>query len=195
MRATPILRRSELAELIDAFNEMLSQIQERDGALQKARDELEHRVEERTAELASVNKELEAFSYSVSHDLRAPLRHIDGFSMILAQKYGPTLDSSGQQYIKRIRDGAKHMGQLVDDLLAMARIGRQEVIRKSVDVHALVEGVVKDLQSECDGRPIQWKVGKLPVFHCDPNLMRIVFVNLLSNSSNTHEGARTPSSK
>jgi signal transduction histidine kinase len=182
LRATPIHSRSELAELIDAFNEMLSQIQERDGALEKARDELEHRVAERTAELASVNKELEAFSYSVSHDLRAPLRHIDGFSMILAQKYGPSLDPAAQKYLKRIRDGAKHMGQLVDDLLAMARIGRQEVIRKSVDVHALVEGAVQELQPEYDGRRIQWKVGKLPVLYCDPNLMKIVFVNLLSNA-------------
>jgi len=182
LRATAINSRSELAELIDAFNEMLSQIQERDGALEKARDELEHRVAERTAELAAVNKELEAFSYSVSHDLRAPLRHIDGFSLILAQKYGPALDAPAQQYLKRIRDGARHMGQLVDDLLGMAQIGRQEVVRKSVDLHALVKDAVRDLQSEWDGRRIEWKIGALPVLSCDPNLMKIAIVNLLSNA-------------
>src|SRR5207245_4660140 len=93
-RATPTGNCDELATLIEAFNQMLSQIQERDAALQKAHDELEHRVQERTAQLGAANKELEAFSYSVAHDLRAPLRQIDGFSQILADQCGPQLDRS-----------------------------------------------------------------------------------------------------
>lgn len=172
----------ELAILIDSFNEMLEQIQERDAALQKARDQLEQRVQERTAQLAAANKELEAFSYSVSHDLRAPLRHIDGFSMILTQKYGPALDSAAQQYLTRIREGAKRMGQLVDDLLNMARIGRQELVMKPSSLNLLVRSTVADLKSECEGRQIDWQIGDLPDMQCDPSLMKVVFTNLLSNA-------------
>ncbi|HEY2384932.1 MAG TPA: ATP-binding protein [Terriglobia bacterium] len=182
VRAAPAGKSGELATLIGAFNEMLEQIQERDVALQTARDQLELRVQERTAQLAAANKELEAFSYSVSHDLRAPLRHIDGFSMILMQKYGPTLDATAQQYLKRVRDGAKHMGHLVDDLLNMARIGRQELVVRPSSLNQMVQGTIADLKSECEGRQIDWQIANLPDMKCDPGLMKVVFTNLLSNA-------------
>jgi signal transduction histidine kinase len=182
VRAIPTVERGELATLIGAFNEMLEQIQQRDAALHKAQDDLEHRVEERTAQLAAANKELEAFSYSVSHDLRAPLRHIDGFSSVLSQKYGPTLDPTAQQYLGRIREGAKHMGNLIDDLLNMARIGRQAAIMKPTDTRPLVYNVIDALKPEYEGRHIDWRIKPLPTVECDPGLMKIVFANLLSNA-------------
>jgi signal transduction histidine kinase len=182
VRATQTVERGELATLIGAFNEMLEQIQQRDAALQKAQEELENRVQERTAQLAAANKELEAFSYSVSHDLRAPLRHIDGFSSVLAQKYGPTLDSTAQQYLGRIREGAKHMGHLIDDLLNMARIGRQPAVMKPTDTRPLVNNAIDALKPEYEGRHIDWRIRPLPTVECDPGLMKIVFTNLLSNA-------------
>jgi signal transduction histidine kinase len=182
VRATQTVERGELATLINAFNEMLEQIQQRDAALHKAQEELERRVDERTAQLAAANKELEAFSYSVSHDLRAPLRHIDGFSSVLSQKYGATLDPTAQQYLSRIREGAKHMGHLIDDLLSMARIGRQAAIMKPTDPAPLVNNVIDSLKPECEGRRIDWRIKPLPTVECDPGLMKIVFANLLSNA-------------
>ncbi len=161
---------------------MLSQIQERDAALQKAHDELEHRVQERTTQLGAANKELEAFSYSVAHDLRAPLRQIDGFSQILADQCGPQLDLTAQRYLKLVRDGARNMGQLVDDLLNMARIGRQELVRKPTDLNLLLQSALRDLQPEWQGRQVDWRIGNLHTVECDPGLMKLVFVNLLSNA-------------
>jgi len=181
-RATPTGNCDELATLIEAFNQMLSQIQERDAALQKAHDELEHRVQERTTQLGAANKELEAFSYSVAHDLRAPLRQIDGFSQILADQCGPQLDLTAQRYLKLVRDGARNMGQLVDDLLNMARIGRQELVRKPTDLNLLLQSALRDLQPEWQGRQVDWRIGNLHTVECDPGLMKLVFVNLLSNA-------------
>jgi signal transduction histidine kinase len=182
LRAAPTAKSGELETLMKSFNEMLGQIQERDAALQKAHNELEHRVEQRTEQLAAANKELEAFSYSVSHDLRAPLRHIDGFSSVLAQKYGPDLDPAAQQYLKRIREGAKHMGHLIDDLLNMARISRQEAVIRTTDANILIAGAIEGLKPECEGRRIDWRIAPLPPLDCDPGLMRVVFTNLLSNA-------------
>lgn len=182
VRAAATGSRDELAVLIEAFNEMLSQIQERDVALQSAQERLERRVEERTAQLAAANKELEAFSYSVSHDLRAPLRQIDGFAQILADQYGPQLEPAAQDYLQWIRNGAKNMGELVDDLLKMGWIGRQELVFKPTDLNLLVQGVLRDLQAECEGRQIDWQIGTLPTLECDPTLMKVVFANLLSNA-------------
>jgi len=182
IRASQAAEQGEIATLIRSFNEMLEQIQQRDAALGKARDELERRVEQRTAQLAAANQELEAFSYSVSHDLRAPLRHIDGFSAVLSQKYGPTLDPAAQQYLGRIREGAKHMGHLIDDLLNMARIGRQEAIMKPTDTRTVVNVVIDALKPEYEGRHIDWRIKTLPTVECDSGLIKVVFANLLSNA-------------
>jgi signal transduction histidine kinase len=172
----------ELYVLITSFNEMLAQIQERDAALQKARDHLEKRVNERTAQLQDANKELEAFSYSVSHDLRAPLRQVSGFAKILAEESSARLDASGQRHLKWIQDGARHMGDLIDDLLKMGRIGRQEMVERPVDLNLLLQDSVRDLQPEMEGRNIEWRIGTLPTIDCDAGLIKLAVTNLLSNA-------------
>ncbi|MGH9439482.1 MAG: CHASE sensor domain-containing protein, partial [Terriglobia bacterium] len=182
LRAPSIDQLGELQTLAESFNAMLAQIQERDKSLQQAHDELEQRVEQRTAQLQAANKELEAFSYSVSHDLRAPLRHIGGFSKLLEEEYGTKLDATAQHYLKVIGDGATNMGQLVDDLLNLTRIGRQPLSRKPADLNALVQGVIRELQPDWEGRTIDWRISFLPAVECDPGLMKLVFVNLLSNA-------------
>jgi signal transduction histidine kinase len=172
----------EVYVLIASFNEMLAQIQERDAALQKARDDLERRVDERTAQLQDANKELEAFSYSVSHDLRAPLRQVSGFAKILAEESSARLDAAGQRHLKWIQDGARHMGELVDDLLRLGRIGRQEMVEMPVDLNILLQDVLRDLHPEMQGRKIEWRIGMLPTIDCDAGLMKLTITNLLSNA-------------
>ncbi|MGH9351568.1 MAG: ATP-binding protein [Terriglobia bacterium] len=174
--------RDEISVLMESFNEMLAQIQARDGALQEAHNELEDRVEERTAQLKGANKELEAFSYSVSHDLRAPLRQVSGFARILSDEYGAQFDAAGQRYLKLIQDGARNMGRLIDDLINMGRIGRQELLRKPTDLNALLQFALKDLRPEIGARPIDLRLGTLPTIECDPGLIKQVFTNLLSNA-------------
>jgi light-regulated signal transduction histidine kinase (bacteriophytochrome) len=144
--------------------------------------ELEQRVAERTAQLEAANRELEAFSYSVSHDLRAPLRHIDGFSRILEDEHGHALEPSGRRLLTVIRDGARNMERMIEDLLRLARIDRQEVVRKSTDLNVVVHDVVHQLQGEIEGRTVEWQIDTLPVVACDPGLIRLAFMNLLSNA-------------
>lgn len=143
---------------------------------------LEQRVEERTAELKIANKELESFSYSVSHDLRAPLRHMDGFARILREEYAAALPAEGARYLERIIHAANQMGRLVDDLLALSRIGRKELSRQNVPLADIVADVRRDLAADLEGRKIEWKIGSLPVADCDPGLLKIVFSNLLANA-------------
>ena len=138
---------------------------------------------ERTAQLEAANKELESFSYSVSHDLRAPLRHISGFAVLLQKKASSALDEANLQYLNTISDSAKQMGNLIDDLLAFSRIGRSEIKKSRVHLGYLVENILKDLQEETKGRNISWKVGELPEAYCDSSMLRLVFVNLISNAA------------
>jgi signal transduction histidine kinase len=182
IRAAPTGGDDEIATLVISFNEMLAEIQARDAALLKAKDELEARVQERTQQLTAANKELEAFTYSVSHDLRAPLRQVDGFTKILTDAYGSKLDAAGQRYLRLIREGAKNMGALVDDLLNLSRLGRRALSCRPVDLANLVEGVRRDLEHDCPDREIEWQIASLPTVICDPALMKQVFVNLLSNA-------------
>jgi PAS domain S-box-containing protein len=144
--------------------------------------ELEQRVEERTVELTAANKELESFTYSVAHDLRAPLRHIDAFSKILADDCADSLPPGAQHYLHNIRNSTAKMSQLVDDLLNLARVGRQELIRRPTPLSALVDEVIKDLKDETAGRKLEWHLQPLPAVECDPGLMKQVFANLLSNA-------------
>ena len=134
------------------------------------------------AELAASIKELEAFTYSVSHDLRAPLRHISGFSKILAEEFASDLPPDAQQHLQRIQEGTRRMGLLVDDLLNLARVGRRDLSLRSTGLKSLVNEVMAELDPECRGRQIDWKIGELPFVECDPGLMKQVFQNLLSNA-------------
>jgi len=144
--------------------------------------ELEQRVQERTAELAATNKELEAFTYSVAHDLRAPLRHVDAYSHIVQDLFALQLPAEAQNYLSRIRRGVQNMGLLVDDLLNLAQVGRQELNRTVTALNSIVEAVIVELEPETRSRQIEWQVGQLPCVDCDPGLIRLVFANLLSNA-------------
>ncbi len=144
--------------------------------------ELEQRVQARTAELTATNKELESFTYSVAHDLRAPLRHMDAFAKILQEDFAAALPAQAQQYIEKIRRGSRNMSLLVDDLLNLARVGRQELQCQPIALGGLVNQVVADLQGETSGRSIEWRIQPLPTVECDSGLIRQVFANLLSNA-------------
>jgi PAS domain S-box-containing protein len=149
--------------------------------VRKLNDELEKRVAERTAELEVANKELEAFSYSVSHDLRAPLRHINAFSRMLMEK-GSDLPEQMRLYLRRIGDSVRRMNGLIEDLLALAHVTRQEFTFLTTGLSSIVAPVIEELRQETLDRSIEWRTAQLPSVECDPLLMRQVFRNLLDNS-------------
>ena len=153
-----------------------------EAAVRAAKETLEQRVAERTSELAAVNAELEAFTYSVSHDLRAPIRQIDGFSRLLIEQFESSLDPKAQHYLNRIRTSTQHMGRLVDDLLRLAQLGRQAMRARAASLDEMVEGVIADVQVDAPDREIEWQVAPLPTLECDPGLMKVVLTNLLSNA-------------
>lgn len=150
--------------------------------IRKLNAELEHRVRERTAQLEASNKELEAFSYSVSHDLRAPLRHMDGFVKLLRNQLGDSLDAAAARYLGVIAGSAAKMGQLIDDLLGFSRTGRAELRVQRVCLSELVQEVQQDLAPSIEGRRVTWDVGELSAVSGDPHLLRLVWMNLLSNA-------------
>lgn len=145
-------------------------------------ENLERRVLERTAELEATNKELEAFSYSVSHDLRAPLRGIDGFSQALVDRYADKLDDKGQHYIQRIRAGTQRMGELIDDLLTLSRMTRSEMRRRQVDLSALAKEILAELSHAQPEREAEWAIAPGLIANGDPQLLRVVLENLLNNA-------------
>lgn len=174
--------RDESGQLVEAFNYMLDQIQARDTALQEARADLERHVAERTAQLEAANKELEAFSYSVSHDLRAPLRSINGYTSILLEDYVPHIDAEGKRICAVICESARKMGLLIDDLLAFSRIGRMAVQPSNVDMATMVRSIFMEVTTPESGKRIDFHVDPLPVAVADPNLIRQVWTNLLLNA-------------
>jgi len=152
------------------------------GRLRKAHDELEVRVRQRTAELQAANRELEAFSYSVSHDLRAPLRSIDGFSKVLLEDYATTLDEEGNSHLRRVRAAAQRMGELIEDMLNLARVTRVELRMVSVDLSQLVREITGELMRREPGRKISLTIAAEAAVAGDGNLLRIALENLLANA-------------
>lgn len=182
VRAPTTTRTDEIAVLTEAFNGMLVQIQRRDESLQAAQRELEVRVRQRTTELETVNAELEAFSYSVSHDLRAPLRHVTGFAGLLEERAKEQLDPQSRRYLQTISQAARRMGQLIDDLLAFSRIGRDHLVRRTVRLNDLVREARDEVTLGTTNRDIEWQVADLPAVVGDPAMLRLVMINLLSNA-------------
>jgi signal transduction histidine kinase len=145
-------------------------------------DDLEERVRERTAELQAANEELEAFSASVSHDLRGPLHLIDGYSEMLEEAYGHALDAEGKKYLQRIHASVKEMAGIIEDLLKLSRLGRQDLKVQSTNLNEILGAVLADCQLAVAGRKIEWKIGALPEAECDQGLIKQVFANLISNA-------------
>ncbi|HZD77152.1 MAG TPA: ATP-binding protein [Acidobacteriaceae bacterium] len=144
---------------------------------------LEDRVRVRTAELERINRELEAFSYSVSHDLRAPLRTIDGFSLALQEDYAAAIDDSGIDYINRVRGGVQRMGQLIDALLQLSRITRTEIVRENFSLSGLAESVASDLREQNRDRELSFDIEPGLDAYADPRLTRVVLENLMGNAA------------
>lgn len=146
------------------------------------RKRIEDTLRDLNQRLEATNKELEAFSYSVSHDLRAPLRHIDGFTDLLLKKAATHLDEQAKQYIATIAHSAKHMGRLIDDLLMFSRMGRAELRASTIDMGMMVREVIQSLAHETKGRNIRWIIHPLPLATADPSMIRLVWQNLLGNA-------------
>lgn len=192
----PVRSGDELGVLAGVFNQMTAQLQqtlsgleeeivEREKAeheLQEQGEHLEELVEERTAALAAINKELESFSYSVSHDLRAPLRHINGYLALLHERIESSLDDQSQYFFDVTKESVKQMGLLIDDLLLFSRMGRQEMHNQKIDFVDLVQDVIREYEPETEGRDIRWQISDLPVISGDRAMLRIAMANLISNA-------------
>jgi PAS domain S-box-containing protein len=150
--------------------------------IRRLNEGLEQRVLDRTIQLEAANKELEAFAYSVSHDLRVPLRHIDGFLKLLQERMETSLDDKSLHYMTVISDSTKKMGILIDDLLSFSRMGRNEMVKSQVPLQDLVQDVLHEFSREVEDRNINWKISPLPTITGDRAMLRIVLVNLISNA-------------
>jgi signal transduction histidine kinase len=169
-------------ELEQRVCERTKELEHSEEKISRLNKELEQRVNERTAQLEEALKELEAFSYSVSHDLRAPLRHIMGFIEILRKKSETALDENGKRYLSIIHNAAGEMGQLIEDLLSFSRIGRSAVKMSKTDFNSIVSRVIEQNREEIEKRNIDISVTELPVLTADPNLFQQVWTNLISNA-------------
>jgi PAS domain S-box-containing protein len=174
------LRRDERERPV-AILETNNDITERKRTEEKIR-KLNEDLEKRTAELEAINKELEAFAYSISHDLRAPLRHMAGYAELLQKNASSILDEKSRRYMMMILESAKRMGDLIDDLLAFSRIGRAETRMTMVSLEQLVKEALSEVQQETDGRNMGWRIGALPNLYGDRSMLRLALVNLVSNA-------------
>ncbi|WP_414569890.1 AAA family ATPase [Nostoc sp. CCY 9925] len=181
----PLSDRRRIEIILDVFAARAAAELERKRAIEalhQLNQSLEIRVKQRTAQLETANKALEAFSYSVSHDLRAPLRAIDGFSRMMQEDYGEQLDAEANRYLKIVRENAKRMGELIDDLLTLSRLDRKEMSRQPVFANEMIQMVLNDLAPDRSGREIELAIADLPVCRADPSLLKQVWINLLSNA-------------
>jgi signal transduction histidine kinase len=181
--------KSELHRLATGFDEMAASLEKRQSELEQANQaikshntQLEKHVAERTSELQLLNSELEAFSYSVSHDLRAPVRHMQGFAKILLKNPKIQEDPAMQRQLDTIVSSAKQMGMLIDDLLEFSRMGRQSLAKGKVDSTKTVNAVIAEIMGREPDRAIDWRIESLPEVHGDPALLRQVWTNLISNA-------------
>lgn len=180
-------KRVELGHAMDDLHAQIEARQRGEREIRRLNEELEERVEQRTLELKEANGELEAFTYSVSHDLRAPLRHMDGFSRILQQEYGAQLPEEARHYLDRVRSATTHMSRLVEDLLQLSRLGRQAPQRRTVSLTELLEQARAEVleatpENGAENAAIDWQIGALPEAEVDSSLFRQVWINLLSNA-------------
>jgi signal transduction histidine kinase len=181
---------AELLQLGQAFNDMAVRLQKRQAEIEQAHQQisslnqgLERRVEERTSQLEEANKELASFSYSVSHDLRAPLRHVGAYVEMLRQESGAALTENGRRHLAVISQAARQMGNLIDDLLSFSREGRAELRRTLIRMEEPVNEVLHELKNDTEGRNIQWTIGALPQVFADWAMMKQVWMNLFSNAA------------
>ena len=179
----------EVGILYQQFNNLLAKLQRRQVQRDKAEEEirqlnvsLEKKVEERTALLEAANKEMEAFSYSVSHDLRAPLRHINGYVELLVKRNGEQLNEKGRHYLNSISEASTQMGALIDNLLQFSRTGRMEMKLAKIEMNKLVEEALTILKQDISNRNIEWKIASLPVVFADHAMIRQVWLNLIGNA-------------
>ena len=179
-RFSVVRRRSE-QQLLDSREQLQTEVAEG-----KAREEqirkLNEQLARRSADLQAINTELEAFAYSISHDLSAPLRHMVGFTALLQKSASSALDDKSRRYVATILDAANKMGQLIEDLLAFSRIGSAETRATTVSLQQLVKEVVEEMGPETASRKVSWTIGDLPVLHGDRSMLRLVLVNLVANA-------------
>ncbi len=181
-RAVPLLGAgATVKEWVGTMSDVDEETRAREE-VRKLNEELELRVSQRTAQLEVTNKELEAFSYSVSHDLRAPLRHIDGYAQLLEKNLGAGLSEKSGRYIRTISESAQKLGVLIDELLVFSRMGRTEMRSTSINLEELVWEVIEDMRPDIAGRIIEWKVSPLPYLKGDRSMLRLALVNLISNA-------------
>jgi two-component system sensor histidine kinase/response regulator len=175
-------RTNELAAANKSLKQEVAERQAAEDEVRKLNADLEQRVLERTSALAASNSDLEAFTYSVAHDLQAPLRHVQSYAELLLMDYSAQMPADAEKYLKRIVAQGKSMSRMLEDLLKLSLIGKQDLSLQRTRLSEVVDEVLSGIKQETNGRDIEWRVGDLPLVSCDPGLIRLVFVNLLSNA-------------